>query len=75
MFLIGPFNDNIRLKIEPFIFKKRQGKNRKKFLKIQNYREKYVQRNFNKKQVIDKELNMIIYNHKLYLKYIGITDE
>ncbi len=75
MFLIGSFNDNIRLKIEPFIFKKRQRKNRKKFLKFQNYREKYIQRNFNKKQVIDKELNMTLYNHKLYLKYIGITDE
>ena len=56
-------------------FQKKPGKNRKRFLKLQNYREKYRQRNFNRAQVIDKEINITLYNHKLYLKYIGITDE
>ncbi|EFK37487.1 hypothetical protein HMPREF0204_10260 [Chryseobacterium gleum ATCC 35910] len=44
-------------------------------MKLQNYREKYRQRNFNRTQIIDKEIKMSLYNHKLYLKYIRITDE
>ncbi|QBJ87255.1 hypothetical protein DDI74_13725 [Chryseobacterium gleum] len=69
------FIDNTLVKNRAIHIQKKPGKNRKRFLKLQNYREKYRQRNFNRTQVIDKEINITLYNHKLYLKYIGITDE
>lgn len=50
-------------------------KEQEEIFEITELQRKIQTKKFNKTQVIDKEINITLYNHKLYLKYIGITDE